>query len=84
VPLWRTSVPPGNRVEAFHGGRIANESFRPTRHNLGLRTGTQGVGHAVLMVPDIDAALNPLLGFRITDLVGPPHYCSGIAQPHAS
>jgi catechol 2,3-dioxygenase-like lactoylglutathione lyase family enzyme len=49
--------PAGNRVEAFHGGQIADEPFRPTRHIGGFRTGTQGVGHAVLMVPDIDAAL---------------------------
>jgi 2,3-dihydroxybiphenyl 1,2-dioxygenase len=67
--------PAGNRVEAFHGGQIADEPFRPTRHIGGFRTGTQGVGHAVLMVPDIDAALTfyqDLLGFRITDFMGPP------------
>ena len=67
--------PAGNRVEAFHGGQIADEPFRPTRHIAGFRTGTQGMGHAVLMVPDIDAALTfyrDLLGFRITDFMGPP------------
>jgi 2,3-dihydroxybiphenyl 1,2-dioxygenase len=67
--------PAGSRVEAFHGGQIADEPFRPTRHIGGFRTGTQGVGHAVLMVPDIDAALKfyrDLLGFRITDFMGPP------------
>jgi hypothetical protein len=52
--------PAGSRVEAFHGGRIADEPFRPTRHIGGFRTGTQGVGHAVVMVPDIDAALNSI------------------------
>src|SRR6516225_542368 len=45
--------PAGNRVEAFHGGQIADEPFRPARHIGGFRTGTQGVGHAVLMMPDI-------------------------------
>ena len=90
--------PAGNRVEAFHGGRIANESFRPTRHNRGLPYREARRGHAGLMVPDIDAALKSTAGLRITDLVGPPvslyfmhvntrhhspHYCSGIAQPHA-
>jgi hypothetical protein len=49
--------PAGNRVEAFHGGQIADEPFRPARHIGGFRTGTQGVGHAVLMMPEIDAAL---------------------------
>ena len=74
--------PAGNRVEAFHGGQIADEPFRPTRHIGGFRTGTQGVGHAVLMVPDIDAALTfyqDLLGFRITDFIGP----AGVPVFHA-
>lgn len=67
--------PAGNRVEAFHGGQLADEPFRPGRHIAGFRTGTQGVGHAVLMVPDIAAALafyRDLLGFQITDFMGPP------------
>ena len=67
--------PAGNRVEAFHGGQIADEPFRPSRHIGGFRTGTQGVGHAVVLVPEIDAALTfyrDLLGFQITDFVGPP------------
>src|ERR1700751_4650872 len=67
--------PAGNRVEAFHGGQIADEPFRAGRNIGGFRTGTQGMGHAVLMMPDIDAALTfyrDLLGFRITDFMGPP------------
>src|SRR5262249_14002690 len=67
--------PAGNRVEAFHGGQIADEPFRPSRHIGGFRTGTQGMGHAVLIMPEIDAALTfyrDLLGFRITDFMGPP------------
>ena len=90
--------PAGNRVEAFHGGQIADEPFRPGRHIGGFRTGTQGVGHAVLMMPDIDAALTfyrDLLGFRITDFMGPPvslyfmhvntrHHSLAIAQGPAS
>src|SRR6201981_2560633 len=67
--------PAGNRVEAFHGGQIADEPFRPARHIGGFRTGTQGLGHAVLMMPEIDAALTfyrDLLGFRISDFMGPP------------
>ena len=33
--------PSGNRVEAFHGGQISDEPFRPTRHIGGFRTGAQ-------------------------------------------
>lgn len=91
--------PAGNRVEAFHGGQIADEPFRPARHVGGFRTGTQGLGHAVLVVPDIDAALRfyrDLLGFQITDFMGPPvslyfmhvnsrHHSLAIAQgPHSA
>src|SRR5262249_39314500 len=67
--------PAGNRVGGVHGGQIADGPFRPARHIGGFRTGTQGVGHAVLMMPEIDAALTfyrDLLGFRITDFMGPP------------
>ena len=67
--------PADNRVEAFHGGQIADEPFRPGRDIAGFRAGAQGVGHAVLMMPDIEAALTfyrDLLGFRITDFMGPP------------
>jgi 2,3-dihydroxybiphenyl 1,2-dioxygenase len=67
--------PAGTRVEAFHGGQIADEPFRPGRNIGGFRTGTQGMGHAVLLVPDIDAALafyRDLLGFQISDFMGPP------------
>jgi 2,3-dihydroxybiphenyl 1,2-dioxygenase len=67
--------PAGNRVEAFHGAQLADEPFQGERATGGFRAGAQGVGHAVLMVPDIDAALafyRDLLGFRISDFMGPP------------
>ena len=67
--------PAGNRVELFHGAQIASNPFRGARVTGGFRAGAQGVGHAVLMVPDITAALGfyrDLLGFRITDFMGPP------------
>ena len=56
-------------------GPLENAGVAVRRHIGGFRTGTQGVGHAVLMMPDIDAALTfyrDLLGFRITDFMGPP------------
>src|SRR5262249_31514862 len=61
----------------------------------------QGMGHAVLIMPEIDAALTfyrDLLGFRITDFMGPPvslyfmhvkqptpqpRHCPRFKQPHA-
>jgi 2,3-dihydroxybiphenyl 1,2-dioxygenase len=62
--------PFGNRLEAFYGAQIATEPFRPGRSIAGFRTGPMGMGHAVLLVTDIDAALafyRDLLGFRISD-----------------
>ena len=67
--------PAGNRLEAFHGAQIADEPFRPGRSISGFRTGALGMGHAVLMVPNIDTALpfyRDLLGFRISDFIRTP------------
>ncbi len=64
--------PSGNRLEAFYGAQIADTPFRPGRSISGFRTGPLGMGHAVLMVTDIDAALGfyrDLLGFRISDFI---------------
>jgi 2,3-dihydroxybiphenyl 1,2-dioxygenase len=69
------SDPSGNRLEAFHGGQVADTPFRPGRSISGFRTGPQGMGHAVLMVTDMDASLafyRDLLGFRISDYVVKP------------
>ncbi len=67
--------PAGNRLEAFHGAQIADATFKPSRDVSGFRTGPQGMGHTLLTVPDIDAALTfykDLLGFRITDFMVAP------------
>lgn len=67
--------PAGNRAEAFHSAQIADEPFKGARVTGGFRAGALGVGHAVLVVPDIDEALSfyrDLLGFRISDFMGPP------------
>ena len=67
--------PSGNRLEAFHGAQIADEPFRPGRSISGFRTGPLGMGHAVLMVTNIDTALafyRDLLGFRISDYIRKP------------
>jgi len=67
--------PSGNRLEAFHGAQVADEPFRPGRSISGFRTGPLGMGHAVLMVTNIDTALSfyrDLLGFRISDYIRKP------------
>ncbi|HTB02106.1 MAG TPA: VOC family protein [Bradyrhizobium sp.] len=67
--------PAGNRLEAFHGAQIADAPFKPSRDISGFRTGPQGMGHTLLTVPDIDAALafyKDLLGFRISDFIVAP------------
>ena len=69
------SDPAGNHLEAFHGAHVADEAFRPGRSISGFRTGPQGMGHAVLLVTDMDAALafyRDLLGFRISDYITNP------------
>ena len=67
--------PAGNRLEAFHGAQIADEPFRPGRNINGFRTGVQGMGHALMLVPDAQVALafyRDLLGFRISDFMREP------------
>src|ERR1035437_9328850 len=67
--------PAGNRLEAFHGPQVADEPFKPGRDILGFRTGVLGMGHAVLMVADFEAALaiyQGLLGFRIRGYIRAP------------
>ena len=67
--------PAGNRVEAFHGGQVAAEPFRPGRDIAGFRAGPQGMGHVLLMVPQVAPVLafyRGLLGFRISDYMRAP------------
>ncbi len=67
--------PAGNKLEAYHGGQIADEPFRPGRDIGGFRAGPLGIGHVLLMVPDIAPVLSfyqNLLGFRISDYIKAP------------
>jgi 2,3-dihydroxybiphenyl 1,2-dioxygenase len=67
--------PAGNRLEAFHGAQVADTPFRPTRDISGFRTGPLGMGHVLLMVPNIDAAFafyRDVLGFRVSDFIRAP------------
>jgi len=75
VGLISFTDPAGNRLEAFHGGQVADTQFRPARDISGFRTGPLGMGHVLLMVPDIDAALGfyrDLLGFQVSDFIREP------------
>ena len=66
--------PAGNRIELFFAPMIATDPFKPGRPISGFNTGTpiapQGMGHAVLHVPDITPMLGfyrDLLGFHVSD-----------------
>jgi 2,3-dihydroxybiphenyl 1,2-dioxygenase len=81
--------PAGNRLEAFHGAMVTDEPFRPGREHSGFRTGPQGMGHLLMMAPDIDASLKfycDVLGFRISDYMrGPvPAYFLHVNPRHHS
>jgi 2,3-dihydroxybiphenyl 1,2-dioxygenase len=67
--------PAGNRLEAFHGAHVDAAPFRPGRSISGFRTGTLGLGHAVLTARDIDAMRDfytGMLGFRLSDFIEKP------------
>ncbi|PQA86400.1 VOC family protein [Hyphococcus luteus] len=65
-----TCDPEGNRLEIFYGQYRADAPFRPGRPISGFRTGSLGMGHAVMNVKDMDSALffyRDILGFRLSD-----------------
>jgi 2,3-dihydroxybiphenyl 1,2-dioxygenase len=69
------SDPSGNRLEAFYGSEVADTPFRPGRMISGFRTGPLGMGHVLMFVQDISAALafyRDLLGFRVSDYARAP------------
>ena len=62
--------PEDNRIEVFCNPVIASDPFKPGRPISGFRTGSVGMGHAVLHVNDADLLLpfyRDLLGFRVSD-----------------
>ncbi|QUT07212.1 VOC family protein [Sphingobium phenoxybenzoativorans] len=69
--LIETEAPDGTRIELFVGGLTLSEAFvSPT----GARfvTGSAGLGHVLLLVPDIEAALAffvDVIGLRRTDSI---------------
>lgn len=66
--------PFGTRHEVFHGQRELG-SFRPTLPMSGFVTGDLGLGHAVLVVPDLEQGLEffvARLGFGLSDRIDAP------------
>lgn len=64
------SDPDGNYLEVFCGPEIASEPFVPGRPISGFRTGSMGMGHAVLHSENVEILLTfyrDLLGFNVTD-----------------
>ena len=64
------SDPAGNRLEVFHGPRLADAAFQPGRPIAGFLTGALGMGHAVVHVADVEPLLGfycDILGLRVTD-----------------
>ncbi|MBW8483157.1 VOC family protein [Actinomadura parmotrematis] len=76
----------GFRHELAWGQLTEPAGFRPGRPLSGFLTGGQGLGHAVLIVPDLDAAeafYGRVMGFRVSDQIdmhGVPvrfYHCNG-------
>lgn len=64
--------PFGGRHELVFGQSTYPRSFRPSRPISGFKTGEQGLGHIVYMVPDLWAAddfFRNVLGFKLSDRV---------------
>ncbi|NMH97363.1 VOC family protein [Pseudonocardia acidicola] len=62
--------PAGFTHELFYGQLVVPGSFKPGRAMSGFVTGGQGLGHIVLVVPDLVQSLDfyrKVLGFRISD-----------------
>ncbi|AQZ53944.1 VOC family protein [Martelella mediterranea] len=62
--------PDGNRLEAFYGPEIASDPFLSGRPISGFKTGSLGMGHAVLHVANVEGILHfyrDILGFNVTD-----------------
>jgi 2,3-dihydroxybiphenyl 1,2-dioxygenase len=70
-----TADPLGNRLEICHGAETASDPFVPGRSISGFRTGPLGLGHVVLNVERVDAALpfyRDTLGFGLSDFYHHP------------
>ena len=67
--------PAGHRVELFCGADAGDGEFTPGRDISGFLTGELGLGHVVLMVPELEPAARfyqDVLGFRLSDYMMAP------------
>jgi 3,4-dihydroxy-9,10-secoandrosta-1,3,5(10)-triene-9,17-dione 4,5-dioxygenase len=67
--------PAGHRVELFCGADDGDGDFTPGRDISGFKTGELGLGHIVLMVPELEPAARfyqDVLGFRLSDYMAAP------------
>lgn len=80
--------PFGFRHELAHGLAPGGRAFTPGRPLSGFVTGEQGLGHVVLLVPDLVEAerlYTDVLGFKVSDTVGTGLrflHCPGRAARH--
>ncbi len=69
MEVTRFTDPAGYQNEIFYGLKYQLHSFLPGRPHGGFNAGTNGVGHAVLIMPeyppDLDAFLTDVMGFRL-------------------
>lgn len=64
--------PFGLRHEVFTGALTFDRTFRGARSTTSFRTGPQGMGHAVIVIPDLVTGMDfyqRVLGLRCTDIV---------------
>jgi 2,3-dihydroxybiphenyl 1,2-dioxygenase len=69
--------PAGNRIEIFHDPTLVNTPFESGRTHSGFRTGSLGLGHVVLITPNVKEMKNfydKLLGFRLSDYMYNPFH----------
>ncbi|MEM6627089.1 MAG: VOC family protein [Pseudomonadota bacterium] len=62
--------PNGNRIELFHAPVITSDPFQPGRPIEGFKTGSLGMGHAVLHVSDVETMMKfyrDTLDFAVSD-----------------
>lgn len=68
--LTRVTDPVGIQHELFYGQEVEPRSFQPGRPLAGFVTGSQGLGHAVLFVPElasVEAFYTNILGLHKSD-----------------
>jgi extradiol dioxygenase len=67
--------PAGHRVEIFCGQADGDGQFTPTRDISGFVTGDLGMGHIVLLVPELAPAqrfYQDVMGFKLSDYMNVP------------